>query len=297
MTAAPDTPPARGPASDVPVTLELARALLADQHPDLADLPIVHVEDGWDNSVMRLGDDLALRLPRRAAGAWLILIEQTWLPRIGPTLPLPTPIPVRTGVAALGYPYAWSVVPWLAGEMACEAPLGPDQGEALAGFLKALHQPAPEDAPRNPFRGVPLADREAAFEERLALVERRSGPLGAGVRRTWAEGLAAPIDLPRTWLHGDPHGRNVLTRDARLAAVIDWGDMAAGDAASDLASVWMLLDGVDTRERALAAYGISPATLVRARGWAVMMGVMMQAGDARMTGMGADILRRLEEGP
>jgi aminoglycoside phosphotransferase (APT) family kinase protein len=93
------------------------------------------------------------------------------------------------------------------------------------------------------------------------------------------------------------HGRNVLTKDGRLAAVIDWGDMAAGDAACDIASIWMLLDDRRGREAALSAYGPSAATLARARGWAAHMAVMMAAGDARMTGMAADLIRRLEEGP
>lgn len=297
MTDAAQAPLPNGPAAEVPITAELARGLVEAQHPDLAHLPIRHVEDGWDNAVLRLGEALALRLPRRAAAAWLTHIERTWLPVVAPALPLPVPAPVRSGAPALGYPFAWSIVPWLEGEMACVAPPGPDEGERLAAFLKALHQPAPPDAPANRFRGVPLADRREAFEARLAQVEARAGPLPASARELWEAALAAPIDAPRTWFHGDLHGRNVLTRDGRLSAVIDWGDMAAGDAACDLASIWMLLDGRRTRERAIAAYGASDATWTRARGWAVMMGVMMQAGDARMTGMGAAILARLEEEP
>jgi len=286
-----------GPDADVPITPALARALLADQHPDLANLPIAYVEDGWDNTVMRLGDDLALRLPRRAVGARLIATEQRWLPVVSPGLPLPTPSPVRIGVAGQGYPYAWSIVPWFEGLMAADAPPDADQGEPLAAFLTALHQPAPADAPTNPFRGVPLAERADAFEDRVRQVEARSGPLLAHLRATWDAALAAPIDLPRTWFHGDLHGRNVLTRAGKLAAVIDWGDMAAGDAACDLAAVWMLLPQLAARDRALAACGVSAATLARARGWAAIMAVMMLAGDARMTGMGADLMARLAEGP
>lgn len=286
-----------GPPAEVAITPELARALLADQHPDLADLPIRHVENGWDNAVYRLGDDLALRLPRRALGAQLVVSEQTWLPMLAPRLPLPVPAPVRKGVAGRGYPYAWSVVPWFDGEMICRAPARPGEGARLAAFLKALHQPAPPEAPSNSFRGVPLPERAEVFESRYRDVEAWAGPFPALVRRTWEAGLAAPIDLPPTWFHGDMHGRNVLTRGGRLAAVIDWGDMAAGDAACDVAAIWMLLDDRASRDKALSAYGPSQTTLVRARGWATLMAVMMAAGDARMTGMAADLIRRLGEGP
>jgi hypothetical protein len=33
----------------------------------------------------------------------------------------------------------------------------------------------------------------------------------------------------------------------------DWGDMAEGDRATDLAAVWMLLPQLETRRRAMAA--------------------------------------------
>ena len=286
-----------GPDPDVSITPELARTLLRTQHPDLAGLPIEPIAEGWDNAVMRLGPDLALRLPRRAIAAWLTFVEQTWLPVVAKGLPLPVPAPVRSGAPGSGYPYVWSVVTWFEGEMAALAPLGPSEGERLVEFLRALHRPAPPEAPHNRFRGVPLAERAEAFEDRLRQVESRLGAASEHVRGVWRAALEAPIDLPRTWFHGDLHGRNVLTRGGRLAAVIDWGDMAAGDAACDLAAVWMLLEGARARERALAAYGVTQPTLARARGWAAHMGVMMLAGDARLTGLGLQTLERLREGP
>jgi aminoglycoside phosphotransferase (APT) family kinase protein len=287
--------PAGEPTHDVEITADLARALLADQHPDLAHLPIRLAETGWDNEVWRLGDDLALRLPRRRGGGWLILREQTFLPRIAANLPLPAPIPLRTGRPALGYPYSWSVVPWFEGVPTDLAPPDADQGPVLAAFLKALHQPAPEDAPANPYRGGPLSDRTEAFEDRFATTERLRGPLPPYVRELWNAALATPIDTPRTWFHGDLHGRNVLTRDGRLAAVIDWGDLGGGDAACDLAAVWMLLPDASARAEAMAAYGASDAAWTRARGWAIHMALMLLAIDnnPRMPPMGAAIVERL----
>jgi aminoglycoside phosphotransferase (APT) family kinase protein len=288
------------PPREVDVTVELVRALLADQHPDFAALPIVHAEDGWDNAMFRLGDDLALRMPRRAAGGALILTEQRWLPQLAPTLPLPTPAPVRVGEPGHGYPFAWSVVPWLEGEPSDLAPPDPGQGEVLAGFLAALHRPAPADAPHNAYRGsVALADRTEAFEQRHAQAEAMHGALDPALRRCWDAGLAAPIDAPRSWFHGDLHGRNVLVEDGRLAGVIDWGDMAAGDAACDLASVWMLLRDREARRRAMAAYPASDATWARARGWAALMTVMLLSitDNPRMPAMGQRMMSWLAAGP
>src|ERR1700722_18934561 len=134
-------PPARTaePLADALVTLELARDLLCDQHPDLAHLAIELAENGWDNAVMRLGDDLALRLPRRAVAAQLLANEQTWLPIVTPNLPLSASAPVRIGRPALGYPYPWSVVPWFDGLPSDLALPDADQGQVLAQFLRALH--------------------------------------------------------------------------------------------------------------------------------------------------------------
>ena len=288
------------PPREVEFSAELARALLADQHPDLAGLPIVHVEDGWDNVMFRLSDDLALRMPRRLAGGALIVVEQTWLPLLAPGLPLPTPTPLRIGEPGHGYPFRWSVVPWLEGAPSDLAPPDADQGEVLAGFLRALHRPAPADAPRNVYRGsVAMAERADAFEQRHAEAARLHGGLDAALRQAWAAGVAAPIDAPRTWFHGDLHGRNVLVKDGRLAGVIDWGDMAAGDAACDLAAVWMLLPGREARRRAMAAYPATDATWARARGWAALMTVMLLSitDNPRMPAMGQRMMGWLAAGP
>jgi len=103
----------RMPAAEVEVSADLVRRLLADQHPDLARLPVEFLANGWDNELYRVGDGLVARLPRRALGAEIIKNEQRWLPGLAPRLPLPIPYPERTGVPAHGYPYSWSVVPYL----------------------------------------------------------------------------------------------------------------------------------------------------------------------------------------
>src|SRR6188472_1139756 len=101
------------PAAEFDIDAALIRALLNAQHPDLANLPLVDVGAGWDNKLYRLGENLAVRLPRRAAAAGLIEHEQRWLSELAPQLPLPVPVPVRIGRPGCGYPWSWSVTPWL----------------------------------------------------------------------------------------------------------------------------------------------------------------------------------------
>ena len=237
----------RMPAAEVEVSADLVRRLLADQHPDLARLPVAFLANGWDNELYRVGDRLIARLPRRALGAEIIKNEQRWLPELAPRLPLPIPGPERTGVPAHGYPYSWSVVPYLPGVPAAETTsFDPARAAAAVGrFLGALHIAAPTCAPANPFRGVPLAERAGSFATNLALLTGQAGQDQIdrdAVLREWDAALAAPsYDGPPVWLHGDLHPANVLVNDGQVSGVIDFGDITSGDPASDLSVAWMLL--------------------------------------------------------
>ena len=233
------------PPAEVPIDRALVRALLKEQHRDLANLPLNELGEGWDNRLFRLGDDFAVRLPRRAVAAPLIEHEQRWLSHLAPRLPLP--VPLRIGRPGCGFPWQWSVVPWLPGQSALvKPPQDPTETAiALGRFVRALHQPAPDDAPHNPFRGVPLA--------------------------------APPWSEPAVWLHGDLHPRNLLVRDGRLAAVIDFGDMTAGDPATDLSVAWMMLPPSARSTFRASARGdhdpVDDDTWTRARGWALALGL------------------------
>ncbi|NJR76748.1 MAG: phosphotransferase, partial [Scytonema sp. CRU_2_7] len=70
------------PISEVEIDVSLVTSLLQEQHPDLAHLSIHPVDEGWDNAMFRLGEELSIRVPRRQVAAHLIENEQTWLPQI-----------------------------------------------------------------------------------------------------------------------------------------------------------------------------------------------------------------------
>jgi len=291
------------PAADIEIDEPLVRSLLRAQHPDLAHLPLQSMDSGWDNAMFKLGDELAVRLPRRIAVAKLIEHEQHWLPQLAPLLPIAVPAPVRIGQPAENYPARWSIVPWLRGRNADLSEPGPDQAEPLAAFLCALHRPAPADAPVNPYRGVPLRERAEQIVERIGRLERETDLLNADVVRVYQDAIEAPIDVEPTWLHGDLHGGNLLVDDdGVITAVIDWGDMTRGDRATDLATLWMNLADRKARENAMrACHGITEATWRRAKGWAVFYGVTLGtsglAGDTRHAVMARRTLERVVAGP
>ena len=126
---------------------DLVRSPLRDQHPALADLELRDVSGGWDNQQWRLGEELAVRWPRTERAPALLHIEQTWLPMLGERLPLPTPTPVRIGKPSSMFEHIWTIARWVEGEPADRAPsTRMESAEILAGFLRALHHPAPAGA-------------------------------------------------------------------------------------------------------------------------------------------------------
>jgi aminoglycoside phosphotransferase (APT) family kinase protein len=288
------------PKAEIAIDAALVKKLLQAQHADLAGATLEPVACGWDNAIFRLGGELCVRLPRREASAALLENEQRWLPALSKRLPLPIPSPVRMGLSCANYPWRWSVLPWLPGVTADQSQLSAGEGIVLARFLKALHTPAPPTAPHNPYRGVPLAQRAAAVEERMERLDRTTQAVGNPIRSIWRDAVAAPMDVEDTWIHGDLHARNVLVQDQRLSAVIDWGDLCKGDRATDLAAVWMWLPSGESRAMAMSAYGASTATWQRARGWAVLFGlVLLETGlsdNPPHAAMGERILRNLDDG-
>jgi aminoglycoside phosphotransferase (APT) family kinase protein len=290
------------PPSEIPIDINLVQQLLTEQFPNLCNLPIQEVDAGWDNSMFRLGENLAVRLPRRQLGVELIGHEQTWLPQLAPQLPLSVPTPLYVGQPNQSYPWRWSIVPWLLGQPADLSEPDLTQIVPFISFLQALHIAAPIDAPVNPYRGVPLVQRAAAVEERMARLETQT-ELITPIKTSWQRSLMAPIDRPSTWIHGDLHARNVLVETGKISGIIDWGDMTSGDIATDLAAIWMLFDDPTARQFALETYGVlsgsnlSEATIHRSIGWAILFGVVLLdtglVDNPRHAAMGERTLQRV----
>ena len=288
----------RTPVAEYNINRALVRRLLSEQHPDLAHLPVRPVQSGFDNAMFRLGNLWGVRLPRRSIAARLIVHEQNWLTQIAPRLTLPVPVPTRFGIPSPDYPCHWSVVPWLPGRCADEEEAVASEAPTLAGFLRSLHIAAPENAPVNHLRGCPLQQRAIAVESRMHRLSRVTDFITPRLIQIWNEALAAPVDLPPAWIHGDLYSRNVLVKRGVVSGIIDWGDMTSGDPATDLACVWSLFSNSSSRHEFFVAYGnVSEVTIKRAKGWAILFGVMLLdtglADDPRNARIGECILHRI----
>lgn len=273
------------PAAEIRIDEALVRRLLELQAAEWADRPLRLIAEGWDNVVWRLGDTHAVRLPRRALAAPLAANEQSALPAIAHRL-APTgvrvPAPIVAGRPDAGYPWAWSIVPWFDGTAGLDVPRAERGSWAvpLAAAVAALHVPAEPGYPVNPVRGVPLATRAAAVAERFERLRRRTDLDPALVRaaeRAWDEASAAPPwSAPPMWIHGDLHPGNLVADGSRLVAIVDFGDVTAGDPAYDLGVAWVAFDDAG-RSAFIEALDerYDAATWVRARGWAAAVTAML----------------------
>ena len=277
------------PVAEVLIDEAVIRRLLAAQAipviPDALRLPLVKVAEGWDSEVWRLGARHAVRLPRRALAAPLVLHEQQVLPQIADRLAatgVRVPAPVVSGTPAAGFPWSWSVVPWIEGERGMDVPRAGRSGWAptLAAVLGSLHVEAPADHPVNPVRGRPLVTRAGAFRDRIAaLRDARTldRTVGDALEAVWQTGLsAAPWERAPVWIHGDLHPGNLVSRDGSLVGLIDFGDVTAGDPAYDLGVAWLAFDA-DARAEFVSATGgrYDTATWQRAHAWAAAVVLML----------------------
>lgn len=266
-------------ADEPDIDAALVRRLVRAQFPHWTDLPIeAFPSAGTDNAIYRLGQDMAVRLPRLERVVSQIEKEQRWLPVFAPHLPLAVSLPLAAGVPAEGFPWPWSVYRWLPGESAATGRLDdPDEAaRALAAFLRALRAldttggPAPSS--ENFRRGVPLVDRDAATRRAIGELEGRVDTDGATA--AWEAALRAPgWDRPPVWIHGDLLPGNLLVHEGRLSAVIDWGGLGVGDPAVDLITAWSLFSA-GSREAFRAALDVDDTTWARGRGWALSIALI-----------------------
>lgn len=257
----------------------LVRRLLADQFPQWGELPVTAVPtSGTENAIYRLGDEMAVRLPYRPVKDDQIDKLERWLPRLAPQLPLSIPEPLARGAPSDEYPTAWSIVRWLEGEEATLERLDDpvEAARTLAEFVCALiaidTAGGPAPGTHNFWRGVSLAARDGIT--RRCIRESEGLVDAAAVTQAWERDLAAPVwDEPPTWLHGDLASDNMLAKNGRLSAVIDWGGLGVGDPATELQPAWNLFRGA-SRDAYREALGFDDATWARGRGLALSVSIV-----------------------
>jgi aminoglycoside phosphotransferase (APT) family kinase protein len=277
---------------EIPIDAALVRALVARAMPQHAHLPVHRLPaSGSSNALFRLGNDLLVRLPRQPGGSTAISKETRWLPLVAQHLPIAAPEVLAEFPPACGYPEHWSVIRWLDGEHPAvvdpSTPAEPHRHDLaidLAGALKALwHTPIPPEARTDPalycYRGEPLStmdDRTRRNIDRCRALVDFELDLDAA-ERLWTEAMRLPCAVDRTpprWYHADIAAENLLIRDGRLTALLDFGSLALGDPAVDLIAAWEILDP-PARETFRTHLAVDDDTWLRGRAWALSIALMI----------------------
>ena len=255
------------------IVASLVSRLVAAQFPQWAGLPVTRLEQfGWDNITFRLGSDLSVRLPSGDSYAPQVDKEHRWLPVLAPHLPLAIPQPLAKGEPGLGYPWHWSVCKWIEGEPATHEGIADlnDFAIQLADFLSALYKVDPAGGPpageHSFFRAGPLASYDGETRDAISAFGDEIDDDAA--INLWQTALSEKWSAPPVWVHGDVASGNLLVREGRLSAVIDFGCSAVGDPACDLTIAWTFLSG-ESRNAFRTRIALDDETWARARGWAL----------------------------
>lgn len=252
---------------EVAIDAALVSRLLAKQFPEYADRSAAFVRSsGTVNAIYRLGDELYVRLPRLETWARDLEKELVWLPRLAPRLSLEIPEPVGHGRASDEYPFTWAIYRWIDGEPyggAVDECLAADQLAAFVAELQAIE--VTREAPSGGRR--PLDELDEVTREAIAASD--SVIDAAAAERAWEQALvAAPWSGDPVWIHTDLLRPNVLVRDGRLHAVIDFGGVGVGDPAADLVPAWAMFEH-GGRSAFRAALEVDGDVWQRARGYAL----------------------------
>lgn len=266
----------------VVIDASLVRRLIASQFPKWKELPIDPVAtSGWDNRTFHLGKDMSVRLPSAAEYELQVEKERQWLSILAPALPVPIPMLLAMGNPEYGYPWKWSIYRWLEGAAAASGRIVNLSEFAidLANFLKALHRIDAIDGPppglHSFYRGGSLSVYDNKTRRSItALKDKIDAPMATKV---WEAALSTSWENPAVWVHGDISAGNILVHDGKLSAIIDFGQLAVGDPACDLAINWTLFHG-ESREAFQKALLLDKGTWARARGWTLWKALVVAAG-------------------
>jgi aminoglycoside phosphotransferase (APT) family kinase protein len=263
----------------------LVRHLVASQFPQWKNLAVYPVaRSGWDNRTFHLGDKMLVRMPSDAEYALQVEKEQRWLPKLALQLPLPIPEPLALGKPTAEYPWPWSVYRWIEGEAAASAPIKnlKDFATDIAQFLSELEQidstDGPLAGPHSFYRGGSLLTYDTETQQALVVLKDTIDFNTAS--EVWEKALATYWHGSPVWVHGDIGVGNLLVKNGQLSAVIDFGQLAVGDPACDLAISWTLFKD-ENREAFRSKINLDADTWARGRAWTLWKALICAANLAK----------------
>ncbi|MFT4967817.1 MAG: aminoglycoside phosphotransferase (APT) family kinase protein [Candidatus Deianiraeaceae bacterium] len=203
---------------------------------------------GHDNRTFRLGKEMLIRMPSAKCYASKVEIEQTWLPKLSPHVSFEIPKPLHMGKPSDSYPYNWSIYQWIEGGSLNAIDKNSLNlnliAKQLAQFINELHKidttNAPQSGKRTFYRGCSPKfydeDTRKYIEQLRDIIDVKKALL------VWEKATSSEWKRQPVWIHGDFAVGNIIIKDGKVNAIIDFGGIAIGDPACDLAMYWNFFD-------------------------------------------------------
>ncbi|MEE6449199.1 aminoglycoside phosphotransferase family protein [Gottfriedia acidiceleris] len=255
------------------INVELVKQLIIEQFPIWSDLEIKPVKlSGNDNRTFHLGDNMSVRLPSAQCYVPQVEKEHKWLPILANKLRLPISKPLAKGSPSKYYPWPWTINEWIDGESSSKenisdlSQFAEDLGQFLNEFQSIDVNGGPIAGKHNFFRGGHLAvyDKETrdSIDQTKELFNKDL------LTDIWQLALSSKWEREPVWVHGDIAPGNLLVKNGKLCAVIDFGILGVGDPSCDAAMAWTFFD-TNSRNVFKNVLNFDENTWHRARGWAL----------------------------
>jgi aminoglycoside phosphotransferase (APT) family kinase protein len=183
-------------------------------------------------------------------------------------------VPIKMGKLSEVYPYPFSIYKWLEGTsinlMVLDDPAIEKLAFDLAKFLKELQSidnvEGPAPGQHNWWRGAHVSVYDQGAREQIAKLSNAIDSNKATL--LWEKACKTRWDKSPVWIHGDFAIGNMLIKDGKLSAIIDFGGMGLGDPACDLVIAWTFLKN-KAREIFIKEMALDEDTWLRAKAWAL----------------------------
>ena len=262
------------------ISTSTAVDLIAEQFPEFSYLDIKAAElSGHDNRSFRLGKNMLIRLPSAEAYALKVAQEQKHLPILSKYLSSSIPTPIKLGKPSKNYPWNWSIYQWIEGTSLNIAPQKNLNLERialdLANFINELHTINLNDistmsnllsGKHNFFRGSHPSVYD--LETRSAIQSLKGFIDSDKATAIWERALESKWSKAPVWVHGDIASGNILIKEQKITAIIDFGSMGLGDPACDLVMAWTFFHNA-SKSTFIKHVKADNDTWSRAKGWAL----------------------------
>ena len=259
---------------EINIDIKLVKNLLSQQFSAWKNLNLELIKpEGTDNVMYRLGDDKVVRLPRRQISSLNVEKEINILPILKPHVSISIPEVLAVGKADERYPFSWLICSQLEGKN-LDDKNKVDLHQAaidLGHFVRSMQN---IDSKNGIIckRGESISSRDHEVRRAIALSDQFFDT--TLLTKLWSNVLQAPVwKGDPVWIHGDLHPGNLLVKNSKISAIVDFGLSGIGDPAVDLMVAWTLLTK-ETREIFRSIVRPDDATWERARGWALFLGVL-----------------------